>query len=108
MSYNTFHHGPRQGQCKTLTDRVIRYLLEALRAKEINSRSKYRHFVVDGKRNYFVGSAGALRTGKNASSSISITDHAHRVITKWEKDQGYDKSANALDEAKTLLQSLEV
>lgn len=88
MAYETFKHGPRQGQPKTLTDRVIRYLVEGCRMKEAvgSSSSRYRKFVgQDGF--YFVGSAGAVRKGRNASNSISVTDLYHARMKQWEKEQ---------------------
>ena len=84
-TYNTFHHGPRKGQPKTLTDRVIRYLIEGRELQEVNSKSKYRQFI-DPKNlvKYFAGKAGAVRTGQSASNSQSITDIIHKNMEAWE------------------------
>ena len=84
-TYQTFQSGPRKGQPKTLTDRVVRYLVEGRGMVEMTSRSKYRWFVhpsSDG--NYFVGTAGAIRYGKSASNSISVTDQVHANMKLWE------------------------
>lgn len=82
-TYQTFQSGPRKGQPKTLTDRVVRFLVEGLAMQEVSSRSKYRQFVKDG-RLYFVGKNGAVRAGKSASDSVSLTDQVHANMKMWE------------------------
>ena len=82
-TYQTFQSGPRKGQPKTLTDRVVRFLVEGLAFQEIDSRSRYRQFVKDG-RLYFVGKSGAVRAGKSASDSVSLTDQVHANMKMWE------------------------
>lgn len=87
--YQIFKSGPRKGQPKTLTDRVVRFLVEGLKYREVSSRSKYRQFAkfdpeTNSARNYFVGKAGAVRSGKSASDSISITDRVHANMKLWE------------------------
>jgi len=90
--YNTFQKGQKKGQPRTLTDRVIRYLVGGLGFREVNPgrTSKYRKFSIsDGKRestgpDYWVGPAGAVRSGRTPSSSISLTDKIHRQMTAWE------------------------
>ena len=81
--YQVFKAGPKKGQPKTLTDRVVRYLVEGVKCQEVPCRSRYRQFE-RGERTYFVGSNGAVRAGKNASNSISITDHARLNMKIWE------------------------
>lgn len=88
--YKTFASGPRKGEPKTLTDRVVRYLTEARNMREIPLKSRYRKFVHTrscdkAQSPYFVGSNGAVRTGKNSSSSISITKAIHVKMRYWEK-----------------------
>ena len=89
-TYQTFQSGPRKGQPKTLTDRVVRYLVEGRDMAEINSRSKYRQFVQHGNNPnyYFVGKAGAVRAGKSASDSVSLTDMVHANMKLWEAKNG--------------------
>lgn len=87
--YQVFKSGPRAGQPRTLHDRVVRYLVEGLKMREVSSRSKYRQFTkfdpqTNTARNYFVGKSGAVRTGRTASFSISITDYIQPRIAAWE------------------------
>lgn len=90
--YKTFRHGPKKGQPKSLTDRVIRYLVEGRGLQEVASRSKYRQFTdPDIDTNYFVGKAAAVRSGKCASNSRSLTDFIHRTMRRWETDKGLFK-----------------
>ena len=86
MTYQTFQAGPRKGQPKTLADRVVRFLVEGLRMQEAPSRSKYRQFTKNGG-NYFVGKAGAVRAGRSASDSVSLTDQVHANMKLWEGKQ---------------------
>lgn len=83
--YQTFHSGPRKGQPRKLQDHVIRYLEEALMFNEVDSKSRYKRFVGPGGRIFFVGKNGAVRTGKNASSSFSITHNIHPAMKVWEE-----------------------
>ena len=90
-TYQTFKSGPKKGQPKTLTDRVVRYLVEGRGMTEMTSRSKFRWFVHPGSdSNYFVGGAGAVRSGKTSSNSVSLTDMVHRMMKVWEKKVIYD------------------
>jgi hypothetical protein len=87
MAYNVFKSGPRKGQPKTLNDRVVRFFEDAWNMKEVPCKSgKYRQFVLEGFENaYFVGSKGAVRFGKCASKSVSISHKVVPDIEKWEK-----------------------
>lgn len=87
--YQVFKSGPNKGQPKTLTDRVVRYLVERRKMQEVSSRSKYRQFTkfdpeTNTARSYFVGKAGAVRAGRTASDSVSLTDQVHRLMKIWE------------------------
>ena len=84
--YEVFKSGPRKSQPKTLTDRVVRYLVEGRKMQEIHSKSRYRQFIPTGNNPnyYFVGKAGAIRSGRTASNSISITDTIYRNMEMWE------------------------
>ena len=91
--YNVYQSGTRKGIPKTLTDRVVRFLEEKQGFAEVDCRSKYRQFngvsPVDGKEErWFVGKAGAVRSGKNTSNSFSITDRVHAYMKLWEKKEG--------------------
>lgn len=88
MSYEIFKSGPRKGQPKKLVDRVVRYLEEGLHYKEVASKSRYRQFNRPGLDPYFVGSNGAVRFGRSASASQSITDIIHAKMKLWEKANG--------------------
>ncbi len=62
-------------------DKIINWILRQ-GCKETPSRSKYRQFTRPGHEQgyfYFVGKNGALRTGKSASNSISLS---HLIIIK--------------------------
>ena len=89
-AYNTFASGPRKGQPKTLTDRVVRYLLEGRQYQEVPNKSKYRKFIHPNEedRGYFVGKAGAIRVGKSVGSSRSSTDKIQADMHLWEKMWG--------------------
>ena len=84
-SYEVFKSGPRKGQPKTLTDRVVRYLIEGLKMTERGQRGKYRFFTATGGQNYFVGKNGAIRAGATISGSVSLTDMVHARMKEWEK-----------------------
>ncbi|MFA5025655.1 MAG: hypothetical protein WC503_04070 [Candidatus Shapirobacteria bacterium] len=91
-SYKTFRSGVKKGQPKTLTDRVIRYLIEGRELQEVASKSKYRQFTGPNiDTNYFAGKAGAVRTGKCASNSKSLTDFIHKTMIAWEIENGLYK-----------------
>jgi hypothetical protein len=85
--YRMFESGPRKGQPKTLTDRVVRYLVEGMGMVERTSRSKYRWFASAEYGNLFVGSTGAVRAGTIASNSVSVTDAIHARMKLWEKER---------------------
>ena len=82
--YEVFKSGPRKGQTKTLTDRVVRYLVEGRKAKEVQQGSKYRCFIQDGLSPWWVGKAGAVRAGRISSDTVSITDTVHAHMRAWE------------------------
>lgn len=86
MLYQIYLRGPRAGQPKTLTDRVIRFLTEALNKKEFPSKNKYRKFTGSNPTSfYWVGKNGAVRAGKNIANSISLTARIHTKMELWEK-----------------------
>jgi len=58
---------------KLKSEKIIKYLIEK-GCVEVKSRSKYRQFKRPGRDDfYFVGKNGALRAGKNASNSVSLS-----------------------------------
>ena len=71
----------------TKTDRIVRFLTEGLKKTELPTNTrKYRKFT--GRNDqlfYFVGKAGAVRSGRIASDSISITDLICKNMVMWEK-----------------------
>ena len=102
--YHVFKSGPRAGQPKTLTDSVVRYLVEGLRVTEIKSKStKYRLFTVTGLPGqfYFVGKAGGVRLGTSVSNSSSWTTHIHNSIRDWEA-----RLQAAVDQANRILEGI--
>jgi len=58
----------------------------AMGLREISSRSKkYRTFLTPSSNKlYFIGHSGAVRTGKTASDSISVSDVLWKRIEAWE------------------------
>lgn len=85
--YQVFKSGPRKGQPKTLTDRVVRFLVEYYKMKEGKSPSKkYRLFTIQGKPSYryFVGKAGAVKFGESFGKSVSITNRIMVFMERWE------------------------
>ena len=89
MTYKTYTKGPKKGQPKTLTDRVIRHLTEGLKKTELPSKNRYRKFTGSGPDSfYWVGKNGAVRAGKNASGSVSLTDKVHANMRLWERANG--------------------
>ena len=92
-TYNTYAKGPKAGQPKTLTDRVVRFLVEGLNRKELPSKNKYRKFEPTTyygilKSWFWVGKNGAVRAGKNISNSVSLTSHIHVNMRLWERKEG--------------------
>ncbi len=87
-TYQTYSKGPKAGQPKTLTDRVVRFLTEGLKMPEqsYNRSRKYRQFL-GLKSNYWVGKSGAVRTGKSPSNSISLTAQVHANMKLWERKE---------------------
>lgn len=90
-AYNIFKSGPKKGQPKTLTDRVVRYLVDGLGMTERQPRGKYRWFTRTDLGNYYVGKAGAVRTGRCSTESRSISNHVHLNMTVWEQANGQDQ-----------------
>lgn len=87
--YQTFQSGPRAGQPKTLTDRVVRFLVEGLRRQELPSKNKYRKFTGSKPDSFWwVGKNGAVRSGKSGSDSYSITDRFRVYMEAWERREG--------------------
>ena len=85
--YNVYASGPRKGKPKTLTDRVVRFLVEKLKATEIPSKNRYRKFSKhssDEESFYWVGKNGAVRSGKSISGSASLTKYMHSLMKGWE------------------------
>ena len=86
--WDTWKRGPKAGQPRSFTDRVIRWLVEYHKAQEVQSYSlKYRTFKIESKPGqfYFVGHAGAVRVGKNSSSSISLTDSTTTLVNAYDR-----------------------
>ena len=71
---------------KTKTQKLIESL-EKMGCKEVKGKSKYRQFTIPGRDNefYFVGSRAALRVGRIASKSFSISHRVNDIIKKWEE-----------------------
>ena len=80
------------------SERVVRYLTEALNFKEVESASrKYRKFIAPvgptGKKSenfYYIGKAGACRTGKSISNAWSISHIVDPKMEAWEIEQAKD------------------
>lgn len=88
--YNTFQRGPKKGQPRNLTDRVIRFLIEGLhRVEYVRYSGKYRKFQGSNPDSFlWVGSNGAIRVGKNTSNSFSMTEKYHKLMEQWERANG--------------------
>lgn len=100
--YQVFKSGANKGQPKTLTDRVVRYLVEGRKAKEVQQGSKYRCFLQNGLYPWWVGKAGGVRAGRVSSDTVSITDTVHAYMKAWERNQEIaaaeaEKNINCLD-----------
>ena len=88
-AYQTYTKGPRKGSPKTLTDRVIRHLTEALKKTELPSNNRYRKFTGSKPNSfYWVGKKGAVRAGTSPSNSASLTDKVHANMQLWERKTG--------------------
>lgn len=94
-TYQAYSKGPKAGQPKTLTDRVVRFLVEGLNRNEMEytKSGKFRKFAgshsyVGNISFYWVGKAGAVRAGKSPSNSISITSQVHANMKMWERKEG--------------------
>jgi len=86
LPYNVFLSGPRKGQCKTIQDRIIRYLVNGLDCIEIESKTKRRAFCKKGQsiNKYYVGKNGAVRCGKNHTTSVDVASIIKRKMEIWE------------------------
>ncbi len=84
--YNTFSKGPKAGQPKTLTDRVLRFVIEGLKKEELESTTrKYRKFSGNIEGTFlYVGKNGAVRIGKTSSNSFSMTTNYLNRMVQWE------------------------
>ena len=88
-TYQTYTKGPKKGQPKTLTDRVIRHLTEGLKKTELSSKNRYRKFTGSSTNSfYWVGKNGSVRAGKSPSNSISLTDKVRANMELWERKTG--------------------
>ena len=67
----------------TKTDRIIRYLRASGFVEEMSTSKKYRKFTFNN-RTYWVGKAGAVRTGRTCFESVSITDAIESRMKLWE------------------------
>ncbi|MFW6130067.1 MAG: hypothetical protein ACOC56_02710 [Atribacterota bacterium] len=68
-----YKKGNKKGEPKTKQDKIVQYLVETLGVNELPSKSKYRKFThIQPGKFYFVGKNGALRFGKNVSTSVSL------------------------------------
>lgn len=73
---------------KSQTDRIIDYLTKGTKpaCRELpNASRKYRKFTTSNPNSYyFVGRKGAVRCGRNQSSSFSITGAVVANMEAWE------------------------
>jgi hypothetical protein len=60
--------------------------VEGLGFEEVESRSRYRQFEKGDKR-WFVGKAGAVRSGKFSSNSVSIKYGVKKKMEEWESNE---------------------
>jgi hypothetical protein len=82
-SYKTWSKGKNAGQPKTQTDSVVQYLVDKLGSTELPSTNKYRKFSSKTPHVfYWVGNHGALRVGKNVSTSTSLTHKLNDILKK--------------------------
>jgi len=87
--YSIYSRGPNKDRPKTLTDRVIRFLIEGQGREEFPSKNKYRKFTglgLDSNSFYWVGKAGAVRAGKSGSNSRSLTSKVRKDMELWERE----------------------
>lgn len=68
-------------------DRVIRFLIEELKAEELDSPSKtHRKFYLKRiDKIYWIGNRRSVRTGPSMSASCSATIGIKERMEKWEK-----------------------
>ncbi len=88
--YNTYTKGPKAGQPKTLTDRVIRFLTEGLKRFEVPyvRNNKYGGFESTiGSSSYWVGKSGAVRAGTSPSNSISLSAQVKANMELWKRKE---------------------
>ena len=87
--YNKYTKGPRAGQPKALTDRVVRFLIEGFKRQELPSSGKYRKFTTSRPDSfYWVGKNGSIRAGRISSDSVSLTAQVHANMKMWERKEG--------------------
>ena len=82
----------------TWQKRIIAYLKDFCSCKEVPGRS--RKYITlgrpDGPGYYFVGKAGAVRTGATVSGSVSITAAVQHNVKLWEKGALSNKATTYL------------
>jgi hypothetical protein len=83
-AYKVWSRGEKKGQPKTLTDRVVRFLIEGLHFEEVPSKSRYRKFV-KADRVYLVGKNGSVRDGRTVADSVSISTYIAKLASMWEQ-----------------------
>jgi hypothetical protein len=73
-------------------ERIVRYLENGMGLKRVPTQSK-KYMAYERKDRpgvyYFVGKAGALRTGKTASDSLSLSlfaDYFWKNLERWEEE----------------------
>lgn len=76
---------------QTMRQRVINFLMAIGFKANPTKKRKYLCMVKDG-RNYWIGKNGAVRSGKNPSNSISITNMTIAKMELWEKKQRKEES----------------
>jgi hypothetical protein len=87
----------RPGTALKKWERAERYFEAAQEAIRVPHYTSTKYLVMkfkDAKEDLvFIGAAGAIRVGHNATNSLSVTDYLWPKIEKWEKQRGfYDKA----------------
>jgi len=88
MNYQVYASGPRKGQCKTVRDRLIRYLVEGRKFVVLESSERTVKLSYEDGKFLYLGKNGSCRSGKNKTTSQDIAEVVRKHMVAWESEKG--------------------
>lgn len=104
LDYDTFKSGPRKGQCKTVKDQLVKYLVET-RKLQVVSHGRWTKVTTETPNSfYFVGTGGAIRKGTCKTNSINVAPTIHKAaglsaskpVEEIPKELTFEKQSNSM------------